>query len=204
MSKRINAILNNIDKEDIVLDIGCDMAHIGINLAKKGIISYAGDIKENIISRAKENAKKLNLDKFINFKTSDGLKEFVNISEINTLVLAGMGTYTILNILKESERKYNKIITISNNDHLLLRTEMLKLGYKIKLEEIIFEKNKYYNLIVFIPGKRNYSEIELNLGYNHQNHELLIQRNMYLIDKYKSLSEEGKEKYKNILQMLEK
>ncbi len=204
MSKRINAILNNIDKEDIVLDIGCDMAHIGINLAKKGIISYAGDIKENIISRAKENAKKLNLDKFINFKTSDGLKEFVNISEINTLVLAGMGTYTILNILKESERKYNKIITISNNDHLLLRTEMIKLGYKIKLEEIIFEKNKYYNLIVFILGKCNYNEKELNLGYNHQNQELLIQRNRNLINKYKNLSEEGKEKFKNILQMLEK
>lgn len=44
---------------------------------------------------------------------------------------------------------FNKIITISNNNHDILRSEMIKLGYYIKEEEIIKDKSKYYNLIVF-------------------------------------------------------
>ena len=35
MSKRINAIIKYIEKDDIVLDVGCDMALLGIELAKK-------------------------------------------------------------------------------------------------------------------------------------------------------------------------
>lgn len=201
MNKRINTILKYIDESDKVLDIGCDQALLGIELAKKSIYSYAGDIKENIVLNAKEKTKIIKLDKYITFKTSDGLKEFIN-DDIDTLVIAGMGTYTILDILKNS-KKYKKIITISNNDHYLLRTEMIKYGYKIKFEEIIYEKNKYYNLIIFIPGKEKYTEKELYFGYNHQNIELLNKRNKYLLEKYNKLPKKGKNKLKNIIEMLE-
>lgn len=201
MSKRIKAILKYIDENDKVLDVGCDQAILGVMLAKKGIYSYAGDIKENIVLNAKEKALSLKLDKYITFKTSDGLKEFEK-DDIDTLVIAGIGTYTILDILKNS-KKYKKIITISNNDHYLLRAEMIKRGYKIELEEIIYEKNKYYDLIIFVPGKEKYAEKEIYLGYNHQNIEFLKQRNKYLLTKYKKLPLEGKNKLKNIIKMLE-
>lgn len=201
MSKRISTILKYIDKNDNVLDIGCDHAILGIELAKKGIYSYAGDLKEKIILNAKAKVEKINLDKYIIFKTSDGLKEFKEC-DIDTLVIAGMGTYTILEILKSS-KTYKKIITISNNDHYLLRIQMIKNGYKIELEEIIYEKSKYYNLIIFVPGKEHYTEKELYFGYNHQNKELLNQKNRYLLEKYKRLPQDGRKKLRNIIEMLE-
>lgn len=208
MSKRINSILKYIDKNDIVLDIGCDMALLGIMLAKKGIYSFASDLRENIIKNAKEKILKLNLEKYITFYVSDGLKNIYN-DRINTLVLAGMGAHLIINILKESEKKYKKIITISNNDHYILRSYMTKNGYKIDKEEIIYEKNKFYNLIVFKKGKEKYSKEDLIIGVNHQNIFLLNNKNEYLISKYKNilknnLSKKDKNRLENLIKILEK
>ena len=186
MSKRINAILKYIEKDDIVLDVGCDMALLGIELAKKEKFSYASDLRKNIIESAIKKVESLNLKKFIEFYVSDGLKN-INNPKINTLVLAGMGAHLIINIIDESKLKYNKIITISNNDHYVLRKYMTGNGYKIEKEEIIFEKDKFYNLIVFVKGKEKYSEEDLIIGVNHQNILLLNKKNEYIVNKYKKI-----------------
>lgn len=186
MSKRINLILKYIKDEDIVLDVGCDQAEVGIALANKNIYSYAGDISKNVIDNAIKKVNKLKLSKYITFRVSDGLKEFNN-ENINTLVIAGLGTYTILKILKDSIKKYPKLIIISNNDLELLRTEVISLGYKIVLEEVTYEKGKFYNLILFERGKEEYNSKELYIGHNHQNIKELNKKKKYLLNKYKEI-----------------
>lgn len=181
---RLEAINNRISENDIVLDIGCDTALLGGMLAKRGIHSYASDIKENIVKNAYEKACSEKTDKYITFIVSDGLDN-VKLEEIDTLVFAGMGTYTILKILERANKMYKKIITISNNNHDILRINMNNLGYCIKEEEIIKENGKYYNLIEFKPGKTSYTKEEILLGKNHKNIKLLIEKNNYLLSKYK-------------------
>ncbi len=185
MNKRIERIALYISESDSVADIGCDQALLSELLAKRKIYSVASDIKGGIIKNAKERLNKINLNEYISFIISDGIENIPD--NIDTLVLSGMGTYTILKILKKARKSYKKIITISNNNHDILRKEMLKLNYKIDKEEIIFEKNKFYNLIVFIPGVVKYSKEEILLGKNHQNIELLKRKLEFDLDKNKKI-----------------
>ena len=129
-----------------------------------------------------------NLKPYIDFRVGNGITLGEN-EEGYTLVLAGMGTYTILDILKNTNKQFNKIITISNNNNNILRKEMLNIGYKINLEEIIKERNKYYNLILFEKGTAIYNIEDIYIGINHQNKELLKEYLNYLIDKYSKISE---------------
>lgn len=185
MNKRIKAIFKYINSDDLVADIGCDQALLSELLAKNNIYSVASDIKKNIIDSAQKRIKNLGLNKYVKFVVSDGVK---NIDDnIDTLVLSGMGTYTILKILENSKKQYKKIITISNNNHDILRLKMLDLGYEIDKEEIIYEKSKFYNLIIFKIGNIKYSKEEILFGKNHQNIELFIKKLEYDLKKYKKI-----------------
>lgn len=193
MNRRIKKIASYIETTDKVADIGCDQALLSIYLAKNNIKSIASDIRSHIIERCREKVIKLNLQNLIDLRVGDGLEK-INKNEVNTLVLSGLGTHTILNIIKWSKNKFKKIITISNNHHEKLRSKMLEYGYKILLEEIIYEKNIYYNLIIFIPGAANYSFSELNIGVNHKNKELLKNYNKKLLKKYNKIYEKSNNK----------
>lgn len=182
---RIKTISSYIEDNEKVLDVGCDQAHLSELLAKRKIYSIASDLRENIILRAEKRIPD-NLKKYITFRVGNGitLKEDENDY---TLVMAGMGTHLILDILNNTDKTFNKIITISNNNHDILRKKMNDLGYISTTEEIIKEKGKYYNLIVFKKGKRTYTEEELIIGINHKNIELLKEKNEMLIKKYKDI-----------------
>lgn len=182
---RIKKISSYIEDNEKVIDVGCDQALLSKLLAKRHIYSIASDVVDSIIERASENLT-LEEKKYIDFRVGSGVTLNENETDY-TLVTAGMGTYTILDIVKNSKVRFNKIITISNNHHETLRREMIKMGYFIKLEEIVKEKGKLYNMIIFDTIEREFTNVELIVGYNHQNIELLKERNNLLINKYKEI-----------------
>lgn len=181
---RLEKISSYISDNEKVLDVGCDQALLSKILAKRKIYSIASDLRPNIIENAKKNLTPLEKE-YITFSVSNGVPTILN--EEYTLVLSGMGAHTILDILKNSNYRFNKIITISNNNNDILRTEMSKLNYYVLEEEIIKEKGKFYNLIVFDNVKRDYSKEQILVGINHKNKELLKEKNDYLIKKYTSI-----------------
>ena len=180
---RIEAICSFINDNDLVVDVGCDQVEVGILLSKRNIKSIASDISEKVVASAKKKINKLNLNDYINLRVSDGLNN-IKEGEANTLILAGMGSHTILDILKETNLRFNKIITISNNYHDILRDEMNKLKYIVSDELIVYENNKYYNLIVFKEKKRKYTKKELLLGLNQLDTEMYDKYLNYLKSKY--------------------
>lgn len=185
MTKRIETISSYISNNDKIIDVGCDHALLSKLLAKRQVFSIASDLRNNIIEKAKKNTDQ-NLLPFIDYRIGDGIT--LNEDEKDYIpVMSGMGSYLIIKIIKQSKKTFNKIITISNNNHEYLRKEMSNLGYSVELEEIIKEKNKYYNLIIFEKGKRKYTNEELFIGFNHQNKEMLKEKNEYLIQKYTKL-----------------
>ena len=197
---RIEAIYSFISESDKVVDVGCDQAKLGIMLAKRNQSSIASDISEKVIEKAKNDIK----SDLIDLRVSDGLSN-IKEGEADTLVLSGMGTHTILEILKNTNLRFNKIITISNNYHDILRTKMNDLNYMIDSELIIKENNKYYNLILFVPGNKEYSDYEINFGLNHINKELYKEYLDYLKNKYlniKASSNGTNEKINYLLDML--
>ena len=192
MNKRIEKISSYIDETDKIVDIGCDQALLSELLAKRRIYSIASDINNSIIKNAKKRFENSDLNKYIKFVVSDGLKNITD--DVDTLVLSGMGTYTILNILNNSKKQYKKIITISNNKHDELRKLITNKGYKVDSEEIILDKGKFYNLILFVHGNKKYTEEELLIGVNHQNKELLEKKLFIDLNKYKKIYNLSKDK----------
>ena len=198
---RIEAIYSFIDLKDRVVDVGCDQAKLGILLAKRNQKSIASDISPKVIERASLDIRKLGLDNLIDLRVSNGLQN-IKEKEADTLVLSGMGTHTILEILNNTKLRFNKIITISNNYHDILRDKMNELNYKVDKELIIKENNKYYNLILFTKGIKKYTKKELLLGLNQVDSELYKEYLNHLLNKYKIIKKSSKDKNIKIDEMI--
>ena len=196
---RIEALYSFISEKDKVVDVGCDQAKLGLMLASRGQKSIASDRSLNVIDRARHD---LGRNKYIDLRVSDGLDN-INEGEADTLVLAGMGTHTMLEILNKTSLRFKKIITISNNYHNILRDKMNELDYKVDSELIVYDMNKYYNLILFVPGNREYSEKELLLGVNHVDLSMYIKYIDFLRKKYTNIKETSKDKNEKVDKMLE-
>lgn len=158
MSKRLLEIADMVDTKNIY-DVGCDHALLDIYLAKeKNINCIAIDISEINIKRAKKNILKNNLN--IKAIVNDGL-ENINVLPDSTIILSGLGTRTILNILKGNDCE--NIIVQSNNNLFDLRKSMNEQGYVIEKESVLYDK-KYYVTIKFKKGNIKYNEKQLYLG----------------------------------------
>ena len=154
-SLRLLAIASLIDKGSSVLDVGTDHAYLPIILSqnKKCKSIIASDVSSNALKIAKDNLKKYHIDD-VKLILSNGL-DSIN-EEYDTIVLAGMGTSTIIKIL-ENKKLPNTLIISSNNDLYKLRNFMNKIKYKIKEEIVILEKNKYYDIIKYQKGNEKLS-----------------------------------------------
>ena len=181
LSKRLASIALNIDKEDKVVDIGCDHGYLSIYLkaVNGNKLVIATDINENALNMAKKNINKNRI--LIETRLGNGL-DVINYNEVDTIIISGMGGNTILNILKKNKLKYiKKIVIQSNTDIPLIRKYINKLGYTIKNEQLIIDKNIYYIIITFSKGKHKYTKKELYFG------PILLKENNELFKKKKTI-----------------
>ena len=164
---KIKAIAFFIKKGDRVVDIGCDHAYLGIYLKENNLCKsvISSDINEHALENAISNIKRCKLDKEIKCVLSDGFDNLDN-NDYDTVVIAGMGTKTIKEILnnKEKLKGVKKIILSSNNEQYELRKYMQKQGYTLDDDKIIYEKNHYYVISKYVLGKQKLSKSELLYG----------------------------------------
>lgn len=176
ISNRLKTIADMIDSNYHVIDVGCDHALLDIYLTlNKKIKCTAIDNKEKVINYSKENIEKYNLTSKIELILNDGL-ENIKIHHDDVVVLAGLGTKTILNIIANKNIKH--LIVQSNDDVYNLRYQLTKLNYKVIDEKIVYEKKKYYTIIKLEKGKAKYSKKELEYG------PILLKEKNKVFDKY--------------------
>ena len=167
LSKRLQIIADLVPKDSNVADIGCDHGYLLIYLKDNhfngkllGIDNKKGPLesfRNNLIQKKYENE--------ITIKLSDGLKDIDN--SFNTIVIAGMGFDNIKKIVLDSKEKLDNIETFIIDSHTKepeVRKFFVKLGYKIEEELIIEENAIFYEIIKFVKGNREYSEIEYKFG----------------------------------------
>ena len=167
ISNRLKSIAKYVSKEDKLIDIGCDHALLDIYLIKEKILDkvIVSDIHEGALNAGISNIKKEKLEKKIDTRLGNGLEVLSDKDDIDTVLISGMGTTTILDILNNDYLKnINKLIIQSNNDHTELRTEVTKLGYKVINEEYLVDMKKNYIIIVFEKGNEKNSKNELRYG----------------------------------------
>ena len=186
LSKRLGAIASFIDSKDKVCDVGCDHGYLDIYLAlnKKNKTIIATDISENVIKTTLKNIKEYKVKDKIKVYCTDGTK---NIKEkYNTIILSGLGAYTIINIINNSP-KVDKVIISSNNNWDLIRKHMIHIGYYINEELLIEENHKLYAIILFDLKRRKYSKKDILVGkYNKENipiYKKIIQKNKDILEK---------------------
>ena len=168
LSNRLKVVADYVDDNSKVIDIGCDHGLLSIYLVnnKKNIKVIASDINDNALSSARSNVKEYKLEDKIDIRLGKGL-EVVSPEEIDTIVIAGMGSNTIVGILKYAKDKLkyvDNIIIQSNTDLYFLRNNITKLGYFIEDETLVEDKNIIYTVIKFKKGRKRYSYKELYLG----------------------------------------
>lgn len=164
LSKRLQVIANFVETTDVVVDIGCDHGLLGIYLVNQNIKVIASDVNNNALNQLRKNMEKYKTN--IDLRLGYGLDTIKN-GEVNTVVLAGMGTDTMVDILSKDKTKIkgiNKLITQSNRDNEVLRRYICKLGFYIDRESVVNEGNHFYTIIKFVKGKRFYSKKDYYLG----------------------------------------
>lgn len=166
INKKLKAIASFINTQDTVVDIGCDHAYLAIYLKENKLCKnvYASDINENALNIAKHNIKEHNLD--IETILSDGFKSIHNTS-IDTAVISGMGTNSILDIIRYAPQNINKYILCSHNNLDILRKKLYEHKLYIESEIAIYEHKKYY--VIMLVTKNYQKENRLSLKYGRSN-----------------------------------
>ena len=165
LSKRLKTIANMIPINTRVLDIGCDHALLDIYLTlEKGCRCVASDINDRALKSARDNVIRYDLKDKIDIVCAPGL-DGVEVTEDSYVVIAGMGTMTILDILSSPQvNKIQHLILQSNRELETLRKEVTRLGFYIREEHAIEEKGIYYVIILLEKGVVSYREMEYRYG----------------------------------------
>jgi tRNA (adenine22-N1)-methyltransferase len=191
LSKRLEAIANMVDQDDIVLDIGTDHGYLPIYLVSNQIIklAIASDIKDSPLKMASKNVEKANLKEKIKLVLSDGLESIT--SYFNTIVIAGVGPRTIINILTKGETKIKgkTLILQSNVSSNIVREWLTNNNFKIIDEALVYEDSNYYEIIKAVNGKQLLTNSDLYLGplIKKLKNETVIDYYSLMHDKYSRL-----------------
>ena len=193
LSNRLKEIASFIPDNVKMVDIGCDHALLDICLYKnrKNIKIIASYINENALEQAKKNIKKYKLDKSIETRLSNGLDN-INSDEIDTIVISGMGSHTIVGILRMNQKKLINVdnIIIQSNNHIdFLRERILELNYYIASEKLVKDNNIIYTIISFKKGKKRYNKKEIYFGpyLLKENNNLFKEKNKQDLEKLEYL-----------------
>lgn len=209
---RIDKIVNFIDENKVVADIGSDHGITAIKIYEeknpKKII--ATDISKNSLQKLidKIEYNKYNIETMV----TDGIYELSD--SVEEIIISGMGGILISHILEKGKclaKKLDKIILQPNNSQQILRKWLHNNNFSIIDEVTVEEENIIYNIIVskytdisekyereidYIYGKINLDrkdKLTIKMIENNINNERKI------IEKIKSIkSEKVKNKIKNL------
>ena len=151
LSKRLSAICDMVYPSEAVADIGTDHGYLPIWLVQNGISPYAiaSDINIGPINIARANISAYGLDDKIQTFLSDGLKS-IDLTDIDTLVIAGMGGELIVDILEHSSQKLESVSAIILSPHTKIEAvrKWVKSSEFISIkEDMVYEDGKYYLII---------------------------------------------------------
>lgn len=199
MSDRLEKIIEFVEKNSIVADIGTDHGLVPIYLSKNKIAKriIGIDISEKSLLKLKlkieNNLKYQNIYPIV----SDGLKALKPF-EVDTIIISGMGGLLISKILEESPeiaKSANTLVLQGNNNIEALRRFLHENGYAIVDESDVFENSKYYQILKVQSGLEVYKK-----DYYYEFGKVLIEKGSLNL---KGFIELEIEKINNIIEDIE-
>ncbi len=159
LSKRLMAIADMIPSDATVCDVGTDHAYLPIYLATRGTHPQiiATELSAGPIARALSHVCEHGMEHRVELRMGDGLDP-IQPGEVDTLVLAGMGGATMVEILNKGKAHLPHI------KHLVLqpmgsvgavRRWLDEAGFYAAAEDLVLEEGKYYEIIHGMPGQES-------------------------------------------------
>ena len=166
IDNRITFLASLAKDSNTLLDVGCDHGLTTIKALKYFNVknAIASDINPGPLKMAKYNIIEEGLIDRCKIILSDGLK---NINDdFDTLIISGMGGLLINKILIESfdKIKNKKLIIQPNCEREDVRKFLTGHGFKIENEYAFYDKEIYYEIMIFVNGNLNYNDDELLYG----------------------------------------
>lgn len=170
VSKRLQAIVDWIDGT-ILADIGCDHAYVAIEAIrqKKVLKAYACDIAQGPLNNAKKTIEALGMQDKIECVLMDGISCLS--SEVDFVVIAGMGSKTIEEILENGDCTNRTFLLMPHKDEDSLRKYCMEHHLRIEKERMIHDGNHNYPLmkVSYDPSStQTLNQAELFYGKNMQ------------------------------------
>lgn len=153
ISKRIKFLASITKPNGTVVDVGCDHGYLGYLVLKNYNYDVIfTDISEKCLEKAKTLIEKEKLNNKYRFICTNGLE---NINEdVDTVVIAGMGGFEILNIILNAKINIKKYVLQPMKNVLTLKSKLLLLGYKIEFDKII-KDDKFYEYLIITKNSCN-------------------------------------------------
>jgi tRNA (adenine22-N1)-methyltransferase len=165
ISLRLQKASKYLEGYNCLADCGTDHALLPIYAVENDLVkkAYASDNKIGPYENAVKNIKNANLNESVIPVFAEGLT-YLN-SEVDIVSILGMGGRMIVSILENADlHNVKRLILIANSENSILREFLSKNYWKITAEELIKEKNKYYQLMVLEKGEMTLSNIEMEFG----------------------------------------
>ncbi|MGI6550045.1 MAG: tRNA (adenine(22)-N(1))-methyltransferase [Syntrophomonadales bacterium] len=151
-------------------DIGSDHALLSCYLVGKGYCPWAvcGELGDGPYQRTLAAIRMNNLNNLIEVRQGNGL-EVLAPGEVTTVVLAGMGGNTIIDILRRSSAKtqsFDRLVLQPMNALVKLRHLASLNGWRIEEETVVRDGDYYINLVLTPRAGPPYrlSETEMRWG----------------------------------------
>lgn len=149
LSKRLNKIAELVDFGASVIDVGTDHGYVPNFLCENKISSdiIATDISNNSLQKSIELTKEFENEKYIRNILANGIID----EKRDNIIIAGLGGIQIAEIINNSieiAKSANKLILQPMQKTQILRRELNNMSFKIIDEYIIYEYDRYFEIIV--------------------------------------------------------
>lgn len=203
LSYRMQQIANCVKPGERLADVGTDHGFVPIYLVEKNIISnaIAMDIGKGPLQRAIEHVEQYGFESQIECRLSDGVEK-IDPSEVDVIVIAGMGGDLISNILDAANPDFFQSthwVLQPQSEYFKVRKKVHEKGCKIVKEFFFMDEGKYYDVMDCVPGEEQYkASVEYIYGkylLEHQNDNLkeYLQKQLHKLEEIskKIISQNG-------------
>ncbi|UOF88937.1 class I SAM-dependent methyltransferase [Fodinisporobacter ferrooxydans] len=158
ISKRLQTVASLIPGKSVVADIGSDHAYLPVFLVQSGKIdqAIAGEVHEGPYQSALRTVLEYQLQNHITVRKGDGL-EVIQPQEVETIVIAGMGGGTILEIIRAGLPKLmgvKRFVLQPMNHADRLREFLIQHNWEVADEELVLEDGILYEIIAAEPSPK--------------------------------------------------
>ena len=168
---RIKKLLELVgSNNNLVIDVGADHGILSKQILDNNQSEYviATDISKRCLEKSEILLKGYIAKNLAKCVVSDGLKNCIDVTNCDLVIIAGMGGNEIVKILTENPNKkvFTRFLLQPMQDVEILRRFLSENGYNIVKDELIYEKGKFYFAMVveFSDEKMNLSENEIAFG----------------------------------------